>query len=146
VDSEDRIYANKIYNLLFYDDWVVLAPKGDKPPVAWEQVVFSEPADTGVLRALADDTSQEGRVRYLAFTKLRQQKEAVPPKVLLGVIVRMSFLVSDGLHFGEGPWSVMESDPMAAPIIQRAAQLLVAVVDLDEKYGDKKGAQEPHQP
>jgi hypothetical protein len=42
--------------------------------------------------------------------------------------IRMTFLVSDGLYFGEGPLAVMQREPMAAPIIQRAIELLQAVV------------------
>lgn len=42
--------------------------------------------------------------------------------------IRLTFLVSDGLYFGEGPMNVMQREPMAAPIIQRATELLQAVV------------------
>ncbi len=42
--------------------------------------------------------------------------------------IRLTFLVSDGLYFGEGPMTVMPHEPMAAPIIQRATELLQAVV------------------
>jgi hypothetical protein len=42
--------------------------------------------------------------------------------------VRLTFLVSDGLYFGEGPLAVMQREPMAAPVIQRATELLQAVV------------------
>jgi hypothetical protein len=39
--------------------------------------------------------------------------------------IRLSFLVSDGLYFGQGPFEVLEKDPMAGPVIQAASQLLV---------------------
>ncbi|MCP9819660.1 hypothetical protein KBZ18_09160 [Synechococcus sp. Cruz-9H2] len=42
--------------------------------------------------------------------------------------IRLTFLVSDGLYFGEAPMTVMQREPMAAPIIQRATELLQAVV------------------
>lgn len=45
--------------------------------------------------------------------------------------IRLSFLVSDGLYFGEGPFAALERDPMAAPVIARATELLQAVVALD---------------
>ncbi|MBK9115941.1 MAG: hypothetical protein IPM22_09915 [Betaproteobacteria bacterium] len=44
--------------------------------------------------------------------------------------VRLTFLVSDGLYFGEGPMSVMQRDAMAGPIIERATELLRAVAPL----------------
>lgn len=39
-------------------------------------------------------------------------------------IVRITFLVSDGLYFGEGPIKVLFSDPMAGPALSLAAQLM----------------------
>ncbi len=41
--------------------------------------------------------------------------------------VRMTFLVSDGMYFGEGPMSVMQRDALAGPVIQQATQLLLSV-------------------
>jgi hypothetical protein len=43
--------------------------------------------------------------------------------------IRMTFLVSDGLYFGEGPFDLMERDAMAGPFVAQAAQLLKLVVD-----------------
>ena len=37
--------------------------------------------------------------------------------------VRLSFLVSDGLYFGEGPIDVLFNDPMASPALSDATQL-----------------------
>jgi len=37
---------------------------------------------------------------------------------------RISFLVSDGLYFGEGPINVLFSDPMAGPALTSATQLM----------------------
>lgn len=43
--------------------------------------------------------------------------------------IRMTFLASDGLYFGEGPLAIMRTDPMAAPVISKAVELLNAVVN-----------------
>lgn len=43
--------------------------------------------------------------------------------------IRMTFLVSDGLYFGEGPMAIMQNEPMAAPVINKAIQLLQTVVN-----------------
>jgi hypothetical protein len=43
--------------------------------------------------------------------------------------VRLTFLVSDGIYFGEGPFDHMQKDPMAAPVLSKAAQLLKLSVD-----------------
>jgi len=42
--------------------------------------------------------------------------------------IRMTFLVSDGFYFGEGPMAAIQQDPMASPLIDAATQLLVKVV------------------
>jgi hypothetical protein len=43
--------------------------------------------------------------------------------------IRLSFLVSDGLYFGEGPFALMQKDQMAAPVINKAIELLQVVVN-----------------
>ncbi len=43
--------------------------------------------------------------------------------------IRLTFLVSDGLYFGEGPLPGMDRDPIAAPVIGEAGKLLQVVVD-----------------
>jgi hypothetical protein len=50
-----------------------------------------------------------------------------PPK--LGN-VRLSFLVSDGLYFGEGRVEAIASDPLGGAVLHAGGQLLAAVVDL----------------
>lgn len=42
--------------------------------------------------------------------------------------IRLTFLVSDGLYFGEGPMPAMQREPLAGPIIQQATELLQLVV------------------
>jgi hypothetical protein len=49
--------------------------------------------------------------------------------------IRLTFLVSDGLYFGEGPMAVMARQPMAATVIQHATKLLQVVV----KAGIQRG-------
>lgn len=52
-----------------------------------------------------------------------------PPKNHL----RMTFLVSDGLYFGEGPMAEMTRDPLAGKVFQTATQLLVLVTKLPSR-------------
>jgi hypothetical protein len=192
--------ANFMYNLLFCDDAEAFRPATGEleGPFA---VLFSEPISIASLEALANDDAQEGRLRYLAFARLRAAGGPAPPKKLLGVIVevplsggldvlaayseggvryinqtgklavvegvtdvqplverlfasseaivnqigpwdknrlpppeagnvRLTFLVSDGLYFGEGPMTAMQRDAMAGPLIASAATLLQEVVRL----------------
>jgi hypothetical protein len=196
--------ANDIYNLLFCDNLAAFKPGHGQTPAAWQATLFREPADPAALLALVSESSQDGRARYLACARLRALGQAVPAKVLFGVIVevplpggldvlaafaeggvryinhtgkvavfeatpslqphvqrlfaasepvvarigpwerprtsppapgnvRLTFLVSDGLYFGEGPMSTMERDAMAGPVIQRGAELLQIVVPMATK-------------
>lgn len=202
--------ADFIYNLLFCDDLALF--RGDKSTEAeepWATVLAAKPR-VAALRAIADDESQESRVRVLAYNRLREMKQAVPSKRLLGVIVevplesgldvlaafpdgrvryinqsgkmsifeasppeiarplkkliaasqpvvnqigpwdkprlappeaglvRLTFLVSDGLYFGQGPYAQLRRDAMAGPVLAAAEQLLQVVVD--------KSLEEPNKP
>jgi len=39
--------------------------------------------------------------------------------------VRLNFLVSDGLYFGQGPFNVLAADAMGAPVINAATELMM---------------------
>jgi hypothetical protein len=54
-------------------------------------------------------------------------KERLPPPPEGNI--RMTFLVSDGLYFGEGPMEVMQQEPLAAPLVSAATNLLLRLVD-----------------
>jgi hypothetical protein len=54
------------------------------------------------------------------------EKERLPPPAEGNI--RLTFLVSDGLYFGEGPMEVMQQQPIAAPLISAATRLLVKLV------------------
>ena len=193
-------YINRIYNLLFCDDLELFRANTYKAESGPWVVLLAESAEQGALSALAADTTLEGRMRALAYNRLRAEGAPVPVRQLLGVIVevpqpggldtlaafveggvryinqsgnvsvvedrgsqvaalarelvaasqamvdrigpwtekrlpppqagtaRMTFLVSDGLYLGEGPLDALQKDPMAAPVIAKAVQLLQATV------------------
>lgn len=195
---------NLLYNLLFCDEPALFENPQSSGTEPWATLLAEQP-DAAALARIAHDDSNEGRVRALAFNRLRAGGEPVPPKVILGVIVevplpqgldvlaafseggvryinqsgkavifegkanpverlgqelvataqpvvdkigpweqprlappgagkvRMTFLVSDGLYFGEGPLAALQRDPMAGPILARASELLLRVVDLGTK-------------
>ena len=195
-------HLNFLYNLLFCDDPDLFRNHGRVPNDGPWPVLLAEQPDTAALGRIAEDEANEGRVRALAYNRLRSAGEKVAAKQVLGAIVevplkqgldvlaafseggvrylnqsgkaaifegkgnpveqlamelvsasqaivdrigpweqsrrpppkagdvRMTFLVSDGLYFGEGPFGVMQRDPMAGPFLARAAQLLQRVVEL----------------
>lgn len=53
-------------------------------------------------------------------------KERLPPPP--NGTIRLTFLVSDGLYFGQGPMDVMQKEQMAAPLINAATALLMKMV------------------
>jgi hypothetical protein len=196
--AEDHV--NFLYNLLFCDDLELFRRHAQGAHAGPWATLLDEATDVPALRALADDAANEGRMRALAYHRLRTAGEAVPAKRLLGTIVevpleqgldtlaafseggvrylnqsgrvavfegaghpveglarelvevsqgvvdrigpwdkprrapptggnvRMSFLVSDGLYFGEGPFGPLLQDPMAGPILAKATELLQKVV------------------
>lgn len=46
--------------------------------------------------------------------------------------VRLTFLVSDGLYFGQGPFDVLAEDPMGGPVIGAAAEMMKFLTDYKE--------------
>ena len=196
-----QAHVNFFYNLLFCDQLELFrngdAQSGGEP---WPTLLADLP-DEPALREIASDESNEGRIRAIAYNRLRMMGAEVEPKLLLGVIVevpladgldvlaafseggvrylnqsgkiavveadgtplarlareliavarpivdnigpweeprlpppkagnvRITFLVSDGLYFGEGPYPVLQADAMAGPVLAKATQLLQAVVD-----------------
>lgn len=189
-----------IYNLLFCDRLELFQQnhKGTLLP-PWS-VLFAEKPDLDAVASIASDTSQESRVRMLAFNLLCKAHRDVKQKELLGTIVevglpegldtlavftdggaryinhsgkmvivegtpnafdpeikqviaasqpivaaigpwdkerlsppqngmiRMTFLVSDGLYFGQGPMEAMQKERMAAPLVNAATALLLRMV------------------
>lgn len=53
--------------------------------------------------------------------------------------VRISFIVSDGLYFGEGPINVLFKDAMAAPALDVATALMRFVIRKSLEQGQMKG-------
>ncbi len=50
------------------------------------------------------------------------------PQPIMGN-ARISFLVSDGLYFGEGPMNILFSDPMAGPALTKATELMKYITE-----------------
>lgn len=194
-------HVNYLYNLLFCDNLDLF--KSDKSVESnglW-RTLLAEPPDLKALQRIAENESNEGRVRAIAFNRLRAAGQKVAKKKILGVIVevpqpqgldvlaafreggarylnqsggvaifegrgnpaetlakqlvvvsqpavdllgpwdkdrlpppktgmvRITFLVSDGLYFGEGPATVMQTDPMGGPVLTKATQLLLLCVE-----------------
>jgi hypothetical protein len=184
-----------IYELLFCDRLELFRPTDATNVADWQKALF-EQREQGSIAHIANDPTQESRVRLLAYRWLAAQGFGVASKEVLGVVVevgldsgndtlaayadgsvryinqsgklavfeggppevsaqakelarvsratvdkigpweqprreppdreniRLSFLVADGLYFGEGPYSLLRRDPMAADVIAAAERLL----------------------
>lgn len=81
--------ANSIYNMLFCDLPALFEPEAAGVPARWKATLQAEPADRETLRALAENAGHDGRVRALAYRRLRVSGATVPRGVLLGVITEV---------------------------------------------------------
>jgi hypothetical protein len=194
-------HVNFLYNLLFCDDIGLFKNEKNISGEGLWPTLLAEKPDLKALQKIAEDEGNEGRVRAIAFNRLRASGHKVSTKKLLGVIVevpqkggldvlaafaeggvrylnqsgtvavfegdghpveklakelvavsqpvvnqigpwdkkrlpppklgnvRMTFLVSDGLYFCEGPFDALQKDPMGGPVLAKAAQLLQCSVD-----------------
>jgi hypothetical protein len=195
-------HVNFLYNLLFCDDISLFQKHEARSKHDLWSTLLTENPDTAALKKISDDERNDGRVRALAYNRLRAAGAKLPAKTVLGVIVevpleqgldvlaafsdggvrylnqsgkvaifegggnpleaaarelvaqsrivvdqigpwdkqrlpppragnvRITFLVSDGLYFGEGPFGALQQDRMAGPVLAKAAQLLSRAVEL----------------
>ena len=193
--------TNIIYNLLFCDDLSLYRSKFEGKAEGPWRVLFATPPKASDLLALATTSSEESRLRILAFNALDQKTSATHPRELLGVVIeaglddgldtlaaykdlsaryinhsekmiiwetsepgvderirnllaaservvekigpwdksrlppptkglmRMTFLVSDGLYFGQGAMEGLQNDPLAAPVVAAATELLLELTN-----------------
>jgi hypothetical protein len=124
--------ANFIYNLLFCDHPDACRPLEGKTPGPWQTLLFSERVDARAVRALAEDTATESRVRALAYNLLRANNEPILKQELLGVIVEVGLeagldvlgVYADGINVRyinhSGKMAIVEDRvPEMAPVVAR---------------------------
>ena len=76
--------ANQLYALLFCDQPEFSVNLGKVWPA-----LFAPAPDEAALRAIAQDSAIEARVRALAYGRLRQLGKSVPSKLLLGAVIEV---------------------------------------------------------
>jgi hypothetical protein len=75
--------------LLFCDDPDLFRPPPGTPPAPWHVILFAAQPDIAAVREIAEDEKQESRCRALAYNWLRRNRQEVPSRILLGVIVEV---------------------------------------------------------
>lgn len=84
-----------------------------------ERMIIWETADPQS-QALTEQLFQEGAKVVAQIGPWHEARRPPPPKDY----VRITFLVSDGLYFGEGPCEVLFSDPLGASALLAATKLM----------------------
>lgn len=79
---------------------------------------------TDVFQALVGRLFESASLVVARIGPWEQPRRPPPGKGTL----RLTFLVSDGLYFGEGPMKALERDALAGPVFREATQLMVKVV------------------
>jgi len=82
--------------------------------IIWET---SEPAVDERIRNLFENAAR-------VVEKIGPWEDARLPPPTFGLL-RMTFLVSDGLYFGQGPMKDLQLDPLGAPVVNSATELLL---------------------
>ena len=131
-------YANDVYCHLFCDVPENFVAWAEGPALPVFALQFNEKA----VRAIAEDKNVESRVRALAYNRLKKERCAVPPRILLGVVVEtplprgldaMAVYIDGRVRYihGSGRQVVIEKDAesMRAP---RKALLSAAQDIVDE--------------
>ena len=78
--------------------------------------------------ALIDDLLNAGHEVVQKIGPWDKERLSFPPAGQ----VRLTFLVTDGLYFGQGPFDVLAEDPMGGPVIHAAAELMKYLTDYKE--------------
>jgi hypothetical protein len=197
--------TSQIYNLLFCDDLSLYKCTDGEKLSYWQSILFADVINNNAILELAEDTTQEGRIRALAYNLLKKNGLKTPERKLLGVIievslengldvlaafsdggvryinqtgkmaiveggipeidqkvkklfelsqktisiigpwdkqrlpppekgiVRLTFIVSDGLYFGQGPMDQMLRDPLSASILVSATTIMQNVTSVTLK-------------
>jgi hypothetical protein len=90
-------------------------------------VVWERPDDT--LDGLIDDLLQKGST---VAQRIGPWKECRPAPPSDGN-ARLNLLTPSGLHFGEGPMSLLSRDALGGPVLSSAFQLMTALIELGRK-------------
>lgn len=101
-----------------------------------EKMVVWEAVDDPKTSAIIGDLLAESQKIVDQIGPWDQARKAYPRKAEM----RISFLVSDELYFGEGPEQEMFTDPAASPTLTKATELMVFLTQksLEEEAKKKK--------
>ena len=85
-------------------------------------VIWEHPDDS--LDATIDSLLVEASKVVVRMGPWDKERPGPPPKDQM----RLSFLTPSGIHFGQAPINTLAADPMAAPVVRLAADLMHALM------------------
>jgi hypothetical protein len=85
-------------------------------------VIWERPDDS--LDLTIDELLEAGRVVAEQIGPWQDERPPAPPAGQ----ARINLLVPSGLHFGEGPFEALSSDPLGGPVILSATRLMMALI------------------
>jgi hypothetical protein len=94
----------------------------------------------GAPRKVVSKASELMRVSEFAVDRHGPSNEPRRPPPT-GDLVRLSFLVSDGLYCGEGSYEVLMGDPAGGPVLAAGGELVARLVDTAVQRETKPGSQ-----
>ena len=142
----------------YLEAWHHLRSLGAKPPASEQKRVLGVVVEVGLEEGLDVVAAYEdGSARYFNFSgagavwdrpddSLKPRIEALlsagkafavkigpwleprPPAPTRG-LVRISMLMPGGLHVGQGPFGPFAADPISAPVMQKATELMQALIE-----------------
>ncbi len=93
------------------------------------QMIIWENTDDAAANALKDDLFKKSEAVVKQIGPWDQPRKPYPAKGN----VRLSFLLTDGLYFGEGPMNVLFNDPLAGAPLNSATRLMQYLMEQSKK-------------
>ena len=137
-------HVNFLYNLLFCDNIEQFKnEKNAQGDGLWPTLLAEQP-DLKALQEIAQDESNEGRVRAIAFNRLRASGQKVPAKKILAVIVEMpqpqgldvlAAFVEGGVRYLNQSGKVAVFEGRGNPVEAMAKQLVAVAQPVVDRTG-----------
>lgn len=104
--------------LAAYKDYTARYINHSEKMLIWE-------TETGRSTELIDSLFENSQKLIPYIGPWDKERKPFPAKDM----VRLTFLVSDGLYFGEGPFDLLQRDGMGGPVIYSATQLMIYLTE-----------------
>jgi hypothetical protein len=142
--------ANQIYALLFCDEPELFVNLGKSWPA-----LFAEKPNETALRAIAENDQNEGRIRALAYGRLRELGKQVAPRILLGAVIEVALdsgldvlavYAEGGVRYINASGKISIFEGTGHPVTAEGRAVLVAAQNVVNRIGPWDKARLPPPP